>query len=113
MSKLFGMFPGKRSGCTKKRCTRFFMYVFNQLCGFLCSVPNAAFKLHNHYPEQLSGKDLPQKRTCGNRKQREKSYLAVVAIKQCARRNADCNCTEKRIRRRCRKSISPYPYQSE
>ena len=60
------------------------MYVFNQLCVFLCSVPNAAFKLHNHYPEQLSGKDLPQKRTCGNRKQREKSYLAVVAIKQCA-----------------------------
>jgi len=57
------------------------MYVFNQLCGFLCSVPDAAFKLHNHYPEQLSGKDLPQKRTCGNRKQREKSYLAVVAIK--------------------------------
>lgn len=89
------------------------MYVFNQLCGFLCSVPDAAFKLHNHYPEQLSGKDLPQKRTCGDRKQREKSYLAVVAIKQCARRNADCNCTEKRIRRRCRKSISPYPYQSE
>ena len=56
------------------------MYVFNQLCGFLCSVPNAAFKLHNHYPEQLSGKDLPQKRTCGNRKQREKSYLAVAVM---------------------------------
>lgn len=90
-----------------------FLCILIGYADFLRLVPDAAFKLHNHYSEQFPGKDLPQKRTCGNRKQREKSYLAVVAIKQCARRNADCNCTEKRIRRRCRKSISPYPYQSE
>lgn len=71
-----------------------FLCILIGYADFLRLVPDAAFKLHNHYPEQLSGKDLPQKRTCGNRKQREKSYLAVVAIKQCARRNADCNCTE-------------------